>query len=301
MKYQVSQYSNSNLEPLVAFMNEHHELDTFSEALLREKLQGDPHWDPGKALIYHDEKKILGFMMGVVRKVKGEKYGYIKLMAVHQELRRQGIATGLYELLEKQFLEEEVKLISIYDVPLNYLTPGVDPTYTDAVCFALRRGFNRFGDSLNMKVDLNISDWETTGDEQKFDKGIEIYRPSISEIEEVINFVKGDWELWEHEVRMAFDDEIPSVHIARKDGLVRAFSVHNGNNKGTGWFGPMGTHQDLRGKGIGSILLKRCLKDMKNEGHKNATIPWVDPIAFYAHHVNAKIDRVFWRFEKKIK
>jgi GNAT superfamily N-acetyltransferase len=33
-----------------------------------------------------------------------------------------------------------------------------------------------------------------------------------------------------------------------------------------GWFGPMGTHPDLRGLGIGSILLKRCLKDMKRNG-----------------------------------
>ena len=77
-------------------------------------------------------------------------------------------------------------------------------------------------------------------------------------------------------------------------------SDHNTNNFGTGWFGPMGTHPDLRGMGIGEILLKRCLQDMKEEGLEYSTIPWVAPIAFYSHYCYAMIERVFWRFEKSL-
>jgi mycothiol synthase len=77
-----------------------------------------------------------------------------------------------------------------------------------------------------------------------------------------------------------------------------AFSAHEGNNKGTGWFGPMGTSAELREKGAGSILLKKCLKDMKEMGFVKAIIPWVGPIPFYMHHVNSKVERVFWRYEK---
>jgi len=300
MNFELRPYADSDIESLTDFMNENHELDTFSKSLLLEKLSGDPYWDSDKALICHDGNKVLGFMMGVVREIRNEKIGYIKLMAVHRDTRKQGIATLLYEELERSFIVEGVRNVRIYDAPLNYLMPGVDPKYTGAVCFALRRGFRRIGDALNMSVELKGSDWQTDQEEQNFANEIEIYRPDIGELEEVIDFVKLDWELWEHEVRMAFADEIPSVHIARKDGVVKAFSVHNGNNKGTGWFGPMGTHPDLRGLGIGSVLLKRCLKDMKAAGHQTATIPWVDPIAFYAHHVGAQIDRVFWRFGKEL-
>jgi mycothiol synthase len=91
-----------------------------------------------------------------------------------------------------------------------------------------------------------------------------------------------------------------SVHVAVVDGIVKAFSAHSANNTGTGWFGPMGTHPDLRGKGVGSILLKRCLEDLKHAGHSQAIIPWVGPIAFYSHFCGAVVDRVFWRYEKVI-
>jgi len=60
-------------------------------------------------------------------------------------------------------------------------------------------------------------------------------------------------------------DNPPSVHIALNNGNLRAFSVHNGNNKEAGWFGPMGTHPDIRGIGVGKVLLKRRLLDMLNQ------------------------------------
>lgn len=301
MQFPIRTYRKGDLALLVEFLNRNHELDKFSEVLLQEKLEGDPHWDDQKALICHDDTKILGFMQGVTRDIKGTRFGYIKLMAVENGFRRQGIARAMFQLLESIFRKEGVEVLRIYDVPLNYFMPGIDPRYTEAVCFAMRMDFQRFGDSLNMTVDLSISDWETDEEEKSLQSaGIEIERPSLSELQEVLDFVKGEWELWQNEVSTAFADDPPSIHIAKLDGKVKAFSAHNANNKGTGWFGPMGTHADLRGKGIGSILLKKCLKDMKALGYKSATIPWVDPIAFYAHYVNARIDRVFWRFEKKL-
>jgi ribosomal protein S18 acetylase RimI-like enzyme len=294
-------YRQDDLEALVDFMNSNHEFDKFSEALLQEKLTGDPHWDDQKALICHDDGKILGFMQGVIRDIRGTRFGYIKLMAVKNGFRRQGVARAMFQLLESRFRDERVEIIRIYDVPLNYFMPGIDPRYTPAVCFAMAMGFQRFGDTLNMNVNLMSADWETHQEEHGLKKlGIVIGRPLPEQLDEVLHFVGTDWQLWEHEVRVAFNDDPPAVHVAWLNGKIKAFSAYNGNNKGTGWFGPMGTHPDLRGKGIGSILLKRCLADMKTLGHKSAIIPWVDPIAFYAHYAEARIERVFWRYEKII-
>ena len=39
---------------------------------------------------------------------------------------------------------------------------------------------------------------------------------------------------------------------------------------------------------------------MKNMGFKQSIIPWVGPIAFYSNYADAKVDRVFWRYEKKL-
>jgi len=302
MDYPIRSYQNNDLKVLTPFFKNNMKFDSITEGLLDEKLSGDPYWDPNKALISYEGDEILGFMHGVIRDIRGTRYGYIKLMAVDKLFRRKGIARSLYQQLESQFKEEQVDVVRIYDVPMNYFMPGIDPRYTEAVCFALRMGFKRFGDTSNLTVDLDQSDWLTVEEEKALlSHGIEIKRPAISDRHSVINFVKEEWALWTNEIEMAFKDDSPSIHVAYLQGKIKAFSAHNGNNKGTGWFGPMGTHPDLRGKGIGSILLKRCLRDMKAWGQKSAVIPWVGPIDFYAHHANARVDRVFWRYEKQLK
>ncbi len=295
-------YKKEDLAALTAFMNANHEYDTFDAELLTEKLEGDPFWDNEKALVCNDGDRVIGFMMGVIRDIDGIRYGYIKLMAVDKAYRRQGIARELYHRLESIFIAESVDIIRIYDVPMNYFMPGIDPRYTEELCFAIRMGFSRFGDTANLLVDLDASDWETVKEENALEHfDIKIGRAVLDNQEEVLRFVGDDFTLWVHEIKMAFRDAPPSIHVAWLNGIIKAFAAHNGNNKGTGWFGPMGTLADLRGKGIGGILLKRCLKDMKNQGHKRAIIPWVGPIEFYAHHASARVDRVFWRYEKKLK
>ena len=65
---------------------------------------------------------------------------------------------------------------------------------------------------------------------------------------------------------MAYRSDPVAIFIARKEGVIKAFAAYDGNNIGTGWFGPMGTDRVLRGKGVGSILLYLCLADMKKKG-----------------------------------
>jgi ribosomal protein S18 acetylase RimI-like enzyme len=302
VKHQIRTYRPGDLSGLTKFLNSNFDYDILNEKLLDEKLAEDPNWEPEKALICHDGEKIIGFVQGVIRDIQGTRFGYIKLMAVDKSNRRQGIARALYEQLECSFISDKVNVIRIYDVPKNYFMPGIDPRYIEAVCFAIRMGFKRFGDATNLIVDLNESVWNTTREENMLKiHGIEVKRAEVKEKKNVMDFVKDEWALWIHEIEMAFRDDPPSIHVAHLHGEIKAFSAHNGNNKGTGWFGPMGTHPELRGKSIGSILLKRCLKDMKQMGQKRAIIPWIDHIDFYVHHANARVDRVFWRYEKLLK
>ncbi|MBR8533998.1 GNAT family N-acetyltransferase [Carboxylicivirga sediminis] len=300
IKYPISLYNPAERAELTAFLNQNWEYDAITEELLQEKLEGDPDWMPQATFVCKDGQRIIGFMQGVMRHIRGVNYAYIKLMAVDSQYRRQGVATALYQRLEEVFVAHQANVVRIYDVPLNYFMPGIDPRYTPALCWAMRRGFERFGDTSNLVVDLN-QDWDmSTREDALRTDGIEVRRAKPEDKQAVLDFIKDEWLLWTNEVEMAFSDEVPSIHIALLNGEVKAFSAHNANNKGTGWFGPMGTHPDLRGKGMGAILLKRCLQDMKEMGLSRSIIPWVGPIDFYAWHANALVDRVFWRFEKKL-
>lgn len=301
MNYTYEKYKPEYLQELTDFLNRNWEFDTITLSLLEEKLTGDPFWEPELTYIHKTHGKITGFMQGVIRDIRRTRFGYIKLMAVEKAYRRQGIASTMYKNLENDLRERDVDIVRIYDVPLNYWMPGIDPRYTPALCFAMHFGFERFADRTNMLVNLENDNWDTDDSEKELkSQQIEIKRASLSDKQAVLDFIQDEWALWANEIEMSFRDDPPSIHIALIKGVVKAFSAHNANNKGTGWFGPMGTHADLRGKGVGAVLLRRCLKDMKVQELKHSIIPWVDPICFYAHHVNARVDRVFWRYEKKL-
>ncbi len=296
----VETYKEEDFTEILNLFNENCEFDYFTEELLRNKLHEDPRWNPQITLVTKISGQVVGFMQAVEQTIRCVKYGFIKLVVVKSEFRRHKIAEKMYLILENYFRINFVEIVRFCDTPLNYYTPGIDPRYTAGICFALKMGFEKFDDSLNMTVDLEQN--FNVSNEIKLLKSsnIEILRANNSDKEELLEFAKEEWELWQHEINEAYKNEPPAVHIAKLNGEIKAFSLHSANNKGLAWFGPMGTHRDLRGKGIGNILLKLCLQDLKERNYKTATIPWVAPIAFYSHYVNASITRVFWRYKKKL-
>lgn len=297
-------FNYNDLIPVVSLLEANFEFDTMTPDLLKEKIYDDPAYDPETILVATEKNIIIGFMLGVMREIRGETIGYIKLMAVNSAVRRRGIARRMYQQIEDHFRKKQADKIRIYDVPFNYFMPGIDPRYTPALCFAMRMGFERFADTSNLSVELQTRDWSTGQEEERLkmkDERIAVRRAGEADKAALMAFIDAEFPLWRAEVETSFRSKPVAVHIALLDGAIKAFSGHNGNNIGTGWFGPMGTHPDLRGKGIGGILLKRCLGDMKNWGLEYGIIPWVGPIDFYAHYANAVVERVFWRYEKRLK
>lgn len=292
----------ASLTQMSDFLNRNWEYDTINPTLLEEKLSGDPTADPSLCFTAYNKEEIVGFLFCVQRNIRGVHYGYVKLFAVDKAWRRQKVGTSLYEQAEAILQKKGSTHLRWYDVPLNYFMPGLDPRYTEAFCFAQKQGFQQFGESVNMLVDLRSRNWNTLLEEEALlEKGVEIRRAGPKDKADLIELLSKEWILWNNEVNMALRDDPPSVHVAFLHKKMVAFSVHNGNNKGTGWFGPMGTAPETRGLGLGGVLLKRCLEDMRLQGHTHAIIPWVAPIAFYAHYAGAKINRVFWRMEKQLK
>lgn len=276
------------------------EKDIMPDFLLAEKTVLDPDFDSKLTYIVKSfQGDVIAFIMGVVRDRGTEKIGYIKLFCVHENFRRKGIGRILYNLIESEFKGRGIKKVRLFESWPNYYQPGIDPFYTEAVCFFERMKFVRNGDTSNLTADLSASDFGTTSEEMELQNHqIEIKRASDYDFEDTMTYIDKFFPAWKGEVSAAFKNSPVSLHIAKLDGEIRAFSAHEVNNIGTGWFGPMGTDPVFRGKGVGGILLKRCLKDMKEAGFAKATIPWVGPIPFYMHYCNSKVSRVFWRYEK---
>lgn len=273
--------------------------DIMPDFLLNEKVFQDPDFSPQLNYVAVTDDFVAGFISAIIRKRENENVGYIKLIAVDENERRKKIGTLLYKEIENIFLKNGVSRIRVYESYPNYFMPGIDPLYTEAVSFFESKGFTKFNETSNLVVDLLTGEFDTTSEETTLiDQGFIIKRAEPKDQENLLNWIDIVFPIWHDEVTVSFKNKPISLFIALKDGQVVAFSAYETNNFGTGWFGPMGSDPSVRGKGIGTVLLKKCLNAQKDIGYVKSIIPWVGPVKFYEQSVGANHDRSFWRYEK---
>ena len=273
-------------------------LDSFSPDLLREKLFN--HVRPAQftwtCYVAEHSGRPVGMMQSVVR--PAAKKTWIGVFAVDAAYRRQGIARLLYDHARAAW-PGDVEEVEILTIPGNYFLPGLDPRYTEALCFVQRLGFERFKDCVNLIADLSDR-FDTSAEESRLSKqGVEIRRARRADDDPLLDayFAEHFGEDWRFEASLAMANDPPALHLALKNDKIIAFSAHSTQNREWGFFGPMGTAPEARGLGLGRVLLWQCLNDMRDAGHKTSVIPWVGPIAFYQQWCGARVERVFWRYK----
>jgi predicted N-acetyltransferase YhbS len=152
-----------------------------------------------------------------------------------------------------------------------------------------------------LTVDLTQNDFATAEPEARLTaRGITVRRAESGDSQAVLAVVQTHWPIWHAEVTHALSNDPISLHLALQQGRILGFAAYDTNNLGTGWFGPMGTVPAAEGQGLGRVLLWRCLRDQKAQGHATAVIPWVGPIDFYTRYAGARIARIFDRYAKRI-
>lgn len=251
-------------------------------------------WDrPGaRAWVDVDNGAVVGVLLG---SVSGE-VGHVDLLAVDPAHRRAGIGAALLAEFEAAARAAGATQAMIGGSVDRYAWPGLDVRYTPALCLFLAAGYEMGTTATNMTVDLT-RDFDTTAAERRLaDEGIEVRRLDPAERPAFAEWM-GRWGgSWQQEAARAAAHSPPRCHIAVRGDTYLGFACHGANR--VGWFGPMGTDESTRGKGIGGVLLSRCLADQKAAGFVESQIGWVGPIPFYARTVDAVIDRVFWLLTK---
>jgi mycothiol synthase len=266
--------------------------DRLTPALLDEKVWNEDDFDPGLALAATDDGELVGFAVGVLRRTG---VGYVKLLAVEQRHWRAGIASALLAAVEERLASRGARSIRLLESAPNYLTPGIDCRYREAIAFAQACGYEKTGEAQNLAVDLagELPDPVAASD-------AEIRRAAASDGPALCDFLDAHWPTWNAEAGIALANTPPTLHLALRDGRVTGFAAWDANNRGTGWFGPMGVAPGERRGGIGCVLLHRCLDDMRRQGHDAAVIAWVDNAPFYVRCAGAVPARTFVRFEKTL-
>ena len=91
---------------------------------------------------------------------------------------------------------------------------------------------------------------------------------------------------WHSEVEVAFSRQPVSCWIAQRGNAILGFACYESTARN--FFGPTGTLESERGKGIGKLLLLKSLESMREMGYAYAIIGGVGPAEFYEKAVGAK-------------
>lgn len=275
-------------------------LDTFSLRLLESRVFEDPRFQPGLALGFRSGRRLVGAMVGVLRTVAdGDLHGWIKLLVVDAGHRRGGVGTALLHEMEERFQAAGVMQIDTVGAPY-YFWPGVDVRYTPACCFFERMGYTEHRYTLSMAVDLGSQDFDIRPQERKLaEQGLTLHRADSRRLNDILDFIRQEWPPWADEVQLAMRNDPVSMFYAAREGQVVAFAAYD-TAMFRGTFGPMGTDASLRGLGVGGVLLKRCLREMKELGYERCEIAWVGPVGFYARQVGATICRIFRDYRRTL-
>lgn len=119
-------------------------------------------------------------------------------------------------------------------------------------------------------------------------QGIIIRRPIAPEKSLVREWVATHFsEFWANEVEVAFCRQPISCFIAQKDNRILGFACYETTARS--FFGPTGTLESERGKGIGKVLLVHALQGLKAMGYAYGIIGGVGPEDYYKKTVNAVV------------
>lgn len=94
----------------------------------------------------------------------------------------------------------------------------------------------------------------------------------------------GDY--WASEVDVAFGRQPVSCWLAQRGNDIIGFACYEATARN--FFGPTGTKESERGKGIGKVLLVKSLLSLKEMGYGYAIIGGVGPEDYYKKVVDAK-------------
>lgn len=227
--------------------------------------------------------------------------GYVDLLAVEPGAQLRGVGHQLLTAAEGRLAALGATGVVLGGNPPVHLWPGIDVRYRAMICLAERAGYVQRAEAVDMAVDLGRADLDTGPEESRLAaEGIEVRRASRGEANAVVAWLReGPWgrSAWPDEAAAALAHDPVGCHVASRAGYL-GFACHGAVRRG--WFGPMGTLATARGRGIGAVLLKRSLADLRAAGLRTARIGWVGPVGFYAAAVGASVERVYCRYWRKL-
>lgn len=235
--------------------------------------------DPGPQVVVGVyDRGLEGVAAGVVR----EGRGWIKFLAVHPMVRRRGIGSLLVEHIESFCREHGASLIEVGTSAPYYVVPGVDVRSMESIALLNKCGYKQFGEAVNLSVSLRWLPEQPMG----------VRTADATDLDALRTWVEQHFAHWINELERG---------VALGNCIVRddlGFACYDVNREG--WFGPIATKPGHGERGIGTATLLGALHAMRDLGYERADIAWAAAADFYAKAAAARVNRVFWWYQKAL-
>jgi GNAT superfamily N-acetyltransferase len=201
----------------------------------------------------------------------------LRILAVDREKRRRGIGSALLH-------EAEARGARVVAAEAgNYFTPGVVASDTAMIEFFTRRRYKEIARTQNLVAEVADGEW-----------GVGVVRATHVTRDRVLAFIEKEFgRIWRFETSHAFENDPATLLYVEADGEIAGFAAHEANNRGLGFFGPTGVARAHRGRGLGALLLRASLADLRRLGYERVIIPWTDAIDFYRKACGAVVSDHF--------
>jgi GNAT superfamily N-acetyltransferase len=314
----IREYMAGDEEALVNIWNEFFRKDPLTLKVLERKVLLDPNFDKSGLKIAESNGEVVGFLIGIVRQYPlfyhglDDGDGWITAIAMKPAFLGTDVADRLIIEAFKFFREKRRMYVWFSPYTPNYFFPGVDPErYGELLALLVKHGFEKMYEALSMDVqlypDYSLPEWVVEAEKRLKGDGVKIQPLETKYIYPLLKFLRenfhADWYRHTLELLQSGCDK-DQILVAVKHGDVVGYcqyfhgEEYDWYRPGT-HFGPFGVRGDMRGKGIGSVLMAKCLQSMRSRGFHNAFLLWTDREAakFYSRF-GFKITRSFYIMRK---
>jgi len=264
--------------------------DRISEDLFRTQVLLDPNFHPDNLPVVVIDGRVVGFILCLARQVPyflqgmDEAEAWITAFGVHPNYRGQGVGSALFESIIGKLRGEQRKIVDISPYVPNYFVPGIDTrAYPDTIRFLQdRMEFETLYHAISMGADL--TDFQIPPQiqariaraEAEDDLVIKPIEPA--DIPDLMPFLVEhfgwDWFRFAQSYLLEYFGDSPHricFLIAREKGEVVGFCQQRNER-----YGPFGVRPDCRNRGIGRMLLFKCLEMMSAKHVFYAYFLWTD-------------------------
>jgi ribosomal protein S18 acetylase RimI-like enzyme len=245
--------------------------DPINEATWRTRVLLDANFAADGVLVAERAGRLCGFVLSIARQVPlflqglEPEVAWITAFGVLPDCRRQGIGRQLFDtaLTRLRALGRKRVLLSPYTP--NYFTPGVDlAAYPEAIAFLAAAGWETFSKPVSMRVELTgfqVPPEIVAKQEALQAEGIVVRPLQAADVPALLPFIVQHfgWDWFRHAQEVLTEllgrgaDDI-CFFVALQGEQIVGYCQQRRER-----FGPFGVAKQMRGKGVGRILLFRCL------------------------------------------